>query len=464
MEYKYYGHFTTKEKHIFKELIFHSSMIYNKVNWYFLNHKFDAKMQPNIVRYLCNHDEDGKYFSQRQCGEIVENLINNWVAFFEAHKEWKKNPRRFTGKPKRPRCHKTSEKMNSIVFGIKTISGLDGVKNGRNGKGVIRNNKIYLSLSKKSKIKFKAEWLEVNLFNFKFPIGLEKSLINLQQIRLSYDKKQKRYYLAFVYRAKKNNLAVDSFDTMAIDFGQNNFATVVFDYSKDRYILDGKELKSKIAYINGKISKYQSKEMKKLKGDNKKYKNSKRINELYKYWNNFSFTYTHKVSRKIINLALDHKCKTIVIGDFKGVKFRKKHMKYFLTMPHTTLLRQIKYKAKMSGIEVRMQNEAYTSGCSCIDDYKISKECYNKKRRKKRGDFVTNNGFHINADVNGAYNILRRNLNNIPHCLEEKIAINIYITYLNLLLLSSGFKGNSALMSGNVKKPIYIFSPVLIHL
>lgn len=49
MEYKYYGHFTTKEKHIFKELIFHSSMIYNKVNWYFLNHKFDAKMQPNIV-------------------------------------------------------------------------------------------------------------------------------------------------------------------------------------------------------------------------------------------------------------------------------------------------------------------------------------------------------------------------------------------------------------------------------
>ena len=64
-----------------------------------------------------------------------------------------------------------------------------------------------------------------------------------------------------------------------------------------------------------------------------------------------------------------------------------------------------------------------------------------KREEKKRGVFVTNNGFHINADVNGAYNILRRYLkeqlnqkNNIPHCLVEDIYKNLYLTYLNIYI------------------------------
>ena len=106
-----------------------------------------------------------------------------------------------------------------------------------------------------------------------------------------------------------------------------------------------------------------------------------------------------------------------------------------------------------------MINESYSSGCSCIDDYEISKKCYNKKRRKKRGNFVTNNGFNLNADVNGAYNILRRYLkNNIPHCLIEDTYKNLYLTYLNMYLR---FKGNATL-TGGLNRIIY--SPVLIHL
>ena len=183
------------------------------------------------------------------------------------------------------------------------------------------------------------------------------------------------------------------------------------------------------------------------------------MKKLYNYWKNYTWTYIHKCSSKTIKKALENKCNTIVIGDFKGVKRNKKHMKYFATIPYVTLINQIKYKAKKSGIKVVMINESYTSGCSCIDDYEISKECYNKKRRKKRGDFVTNNSFHINADVNGAYNILRKYLNNnIPRCLVEDTYKNLYLTYLNIHL---GFKGNATLMGG-VSKILY--SPVLIHL
>ena len=457
--YKYYGNFTAKENYMFRQLVFNSSMIYNKVNWYFLKNGFDSKLQPQIVRKLSYEDQNGKYFTTQECARIVDNLINDWKSFFAAIKEYKKNPKKFTGKPRRPKCQKVKDKMNKVIFDGGTILGLAGIKNNKNNtKGVIRNNKIGFSLSKKAKRKFKIKNLEVNLSNFKFPKGLNKNLSNLQQVRICYDKKIERFYLAFIYRIEVSTIDITNNDIMAIDLGQNNLITGVFNKSSYRFILDGKELKSKIAYVNSRISKLQSKEMKKLKSY-KNFKLTKKIKKLYNYWRNYVWTYIHKCSSRTIKIALENNCNTIVIGDFKGIKRNKKHMKYFATIPYVTLIDQIKYKAKRSGIKVIMINESYTSGCSCIDDYVISKKCYNKKRRKKRGNFVTNNGFNINADVNGAYNILRKYLkNDIPHCLIKDTYKNLYLTYLNMYLR---FKGNSAL-TGGLSKVIY--SPVLIHL
>ena len=459
--YKYYGNFTAKENYIFRQLIFNSSMIYNKVNWYFLNHKFNSKLQPQIVRALSYKDQNGKYFTTSECAKIVDNLINDWKSFFAADKEYRKNPKKFTGKPRRPKCQKVKDKMNEVIFDKNTILGLGSVK-ANNKTKVIRNNKIGFSLSKKAKRKFKMKNLEVNLSNFKFPKGLNENLSNLQQIRICYDKKNERFYLAFVYRIEVSEIDTTiNNDIMAIDLGQNNLITGVFNKSSYRFILDGKELKSKITYVNSRMARLQSKEMKKSKSS-KNFKLTKKMKKLYNYWRNYTWTYIHKCSNETIKIALKNKCNTIVIGDFKGIKRNKKRMKYFATIPYVTLINQIKYKAKRSGIKVVMINESYTSGCSCIDDYEISKECYNKKRRKKRGDFVTNNGFHINADVNGAYNILRKYLkNNIPHCLLIDAYKNMILYCVNIILMCRGFKGNAALTSGLSK---ILYSPVLIHL
>ena len=458
--YKYYGNFTAKENYIFRQLVFNSTMIYNKVNWYFLKNGFNSKLQPQIVRKLSYEDQNGKYFTTQECAKIVDGLINDWKSFFAAIKEYKKNPKKFTGKPRRPKCQKIKDKMNEVIFDAGTISGLVGAKNNKkNAKGVINDNKISLTLSKKARRKFKIKRLEVSVSNFKFPKGLNKNLSNLQQVRICYDKKIERFYLAFIYRIEVSVInTTNNNDIMAIDLGQNNLITGVFNKSSYRFILDGKELKSKIAYINSRMSTLQSKEMKKLK-DSSNFKLTKKMKKLYNYWRNYAWTYIHKCSSKTIKIALENNCSTIVIGDFKGIKRNKKHMKYFVTIPYVTLINQIKYKAKRSGIKVVMINESYTSGCSCIDDYVISKKCYNKKRRKKRGNFVTNNGFNINADVNGAYNILRKYLkNDIPHCLVKDTYKNLYLTYLNMYLR---FKGNTAL-TGGLNGIIY--SPVLIHL
>ena len=218
--YKYYGNFTAKENYIFRQLVFNSSMIYNKVNWYFLHHKFNSKLQPQIVRALSYKDQNGKYFITSECGKIVDGVINDWKSYFAARDEYRKNPKKFTGKPRRPKCQKVKDKMNEVIFDQNTITGLMDAKNKKNRKNpkrVITNNKISLTLSKKAKRKFKMKRLEVGVSNFKFPKGLNENLSNLQQVRICYDKKIERFYLAFIYRIEVSVLDTNNNDIMAID-------------------------------------------------------------------------------------------------------------------------------------------------------------------------------------------------------------------------------------------------------
>ena len=68
----------------------------------------------------------------------------------------------------------------------------------------------------------------------------------------------------------------------------------------------------------------------------------------------------------------------------------------------------IQYKSQLVGIEVILTDEAYTSKCSALDDEPICKHPTYLGKRVKRGLFLSSTGIKINADVNGAMNILRK--------------------------------------------------------
>ena len=74
------------------------------------------------------------------------------------------------------------------------------------------------------------------------------------------------------------------------------------------------------------------------------------------------------------------------------------------------LIQQIQYKSQLVGIEVTIQEESYTSKCSALDLETIGKheDHVYAGTRVKRGLFKTALGLLINADVNGALNILRK--------------------------------------------------------
>ena len=69
---------------------------------------------------------------------------------------------------------------------------------------------------------------------------------------------------------------------------------------------------------------------------------------------------------------------------------------------------KIKYKAENVGIKVIETEESYTSGTSFLDYESPIKDNYDKSRRVKRGLFKSNGGELINADLNGAYQIIKK--------------------------------------------------------
>lgn len=79
----------------------------------------------------------------------------------------------------------------------------------------------------------------------------------------------------------------------------------------------------------------------------------------------------------------------------------------FVQIPHVT------YKAELVGIQVIRTEESDTSKCSFLDDEPVKKHKQYQGKRINRGLFQAGDGRRINADVNGAMNIMRKVFPNV---------------------------------------------------
>jgi putative transposase len=86
----------------------------------------------------------------------------------------------------------------------------------------------------------------------------------------------------------------------------------------------------------------------------------------------------------------------------------------FVAVPHARFIAMLTYKAELVGIQVLVTEERYTSKASFLDadplpifDPAQPAPAFSG-RRVKRGLYRAADGRHINADVNGAYNIMRK--------------------------------------------------------
>jgi IS605 OrfB family transposase len=267
------------------------------------------------------------------------------------------------------------------------------------------------------------EQFKVESLNFALPEKVQNllDLESLQQVRITYDRSLKQWYLIIIYNKDSRELPGGYDNIMSIDLGSANLAAISFLHHENSYLISGRPLRSMISHSNQQIARLQGIAMS-MHGS-KKHKNTKAINKLYSHRNNYTKDYLHKVSRRIVDKAYENSCNTIVIGDIKDIKQSMDYNKLFVQLPLRMLRDMIIYKARLLGIQVETVSEAYTSGCSALDMESLNRMSYNKSRRMKRGQFRSEKGIMINADINGSLNILRRYIaaKDIKQCIPRLI-------------------------------------------
>lgn len=315
--------------------------------------------------------------------QVLRLLETNWKSFFRSIKDWSKNKDKYLGKPKLP---KYKPKDGKMVLPL------------TNQQVRVKGNLLHFP---KSFWGFTVKLRCITLDDFE----------KINQVRVV--PKGQSFCLEVVYSISvESELCSDNGRYMSIDLGLDNLATVVTNTGLNPIIVNGKGLKSDNQYYNKKKAHCQSvaKQM-----NNQHYTN--RLYRLTQKRNLKVEDYLHKASRYIVDFALEHQINIIVIGNNKNWKqsssLGKVTNQAFVSIPHQKLIDKICYKAELCGIQVILTEESYTSGTSFLDAELPQKEFYNKKRRAQRGLFISNNGIKINADVNAAFQIMKKVFPNV---------------------------------------------------
>lgn len=309
--------------------------------------------------------------------QILRLLDKNWKSFFKSIKDWAKHKEKYLGKPKMPKYLKKSSNYILIMTN----------QNCKLHDGYIKFPKVFDGFTIKPKF-----------------IG-KQNAAGLQQVR--FIPRRGKIIAEVVYTIHGVEKLADNGRYIGIDIGVDNLATVANNVGASAFTINGRPLKSLNKHFNKLKSRYQG-ISKQINGKN----NTNRLDRLTDKRTAKINDYLHKASRYIINYCIQHDIHTIIIGQNKEWKQRsnigKVNNQTFVQIPFARLIEMIQYKAEECGIAVILTEEGYTSGTSFIDNEAPTKAFYNKSRRINRGMFVSNSGVKINADLNGAYQIIKK--------------------------------------------------------
>lgn len=391
--------------------------LYNLGNYYInMNYEIMEKyLNWYDTKWMLKASEPFKRLPAQVAQNVLKYLHLSWKSYFSAIKDWKKNPKKYKRRPNPPRyLRKDGEYI--ACFNHQHIPQKKQLSK--------EKMKRYLHFPKKADLD---------------PIEIETCYSDLQQVRII--PKNDIYNLEIVYNhIKTQDLKLDNDRMIAIDLGVNNLACIVNNIGLKPFVINGKPLKSTNHFYNKGISRLQTEMSKRMfneckqtfigkiyKKDGKltkkfisylernakrKLQQTRKMKKLRRIRNNKIKDYIHKASRYIINYCIENNIGTIIIGRNNNWKQKinigKKNNQNFVQIPFNVLIKKIQYKTELIGINIEIITEEYTSLCSFLDNEKIGKHKKYAGKRIKRGLFKASDDRLINADVNGAYNILRK--------------------------------------------------------
>lgn len=325
-------------------------------------------------KMIMGNNIDHRALSGSSSQQILMALDKNLKSYFSAIKAWKRNNKKFTGCPKFPRYKHKTRGRNIFSYSYAQFKH--------------KGDLIYFP--KKERLS---------------PLITRCKEETVKQVR--FIPKPDCYIIEVVYESVSKEQLHDNNRIMSIDLGVNNLASIVTNVSNKPILIDGRRLKSINQYYNKKRSNIQQ-QIKKINGK----ENSRRLMSLTRKRNNKVKDYIHKASKEIINICLKEDITTLVVGHNDGwkqnVNLGKRNNQNFVSIPFEMFISMLRYKSERQGLRFVEVNESHTSKCSSFDLESVGHHDIYVGRRIRRGLFRTRNGVLINADVNGAYNIMRK--------------------------------------------------------
>ena len=374
------------------ELCFKSKNLYNAALFEFRQSYFDKEVDTlnwqNLNRiFNQNNQFDYRELPSKVSNTVLKKLGNNISSFWSLVKkpDYKKKVRL----PKY--LHKTDGRF-IVEFNKQTFSN----------KRDEDNNLIICKSS----------------LNLKIPTKVE----NPQQIRIV--PKTGCYLIEVVYEIKENKIKQNQ-RVASIDLGLNNLATVVTNDGDNPILISGGKIKSINQYYNKITSKKKA-----LLPYN--VFTSKSLDRLWLKRNNKISYEIHKITKFLANYFDERDVSKVIIGNNSGwkngINLGRRNNQNFVSIPYSKFINQLTYKCQLLGIEVITREESYTSKASFLDydeipNYKDEIKPKFSGKRIKRGLYKSTTR-KINADVNGAYNIMAKENPNYIIGKREQLGFN----------------------------------------
>jgi putative transposase len=226
------------------------------------------------------------------------------------------------------------------------------------------------------------------------------------EMRLVWDRAGRRYKWHCVVEDGLDPSEPPGNAVAAVDLGEVHPAAVTD--GKEGMVFTARALRSLSQYTNKRLAEIQS-------VLSRKEKHSRRYQRLLARKSRFlakqkrkRTDIEHKVSRSVVNYAVERGVGTLVIGDVRdaadGVDYGKKSNQKISNWSHGKVRNYIEYKAVAAGIQTVLVNEAYTSQ-TCPNP-----NCLHKIKPKGRVYRCPACGFVGHRDIVGASNLLSRHV------------------------------------------------------
>ena len=358
--------------------------IYNVRQHYFTEGEF-LKYEKNYT--LLKNSPNYKALNSNMAQQILKEVDGSFQSFFGLLKLVKQGKYAFTD-CKLPH-YLPKDGYTTLIIGFVRLKG----------------NQLILPFSNSFKKTHKSVEITIP------PILLDKTI---KEIRIIPKANARFFEIQYIYEAECIQRNLNTNNALALDLGINNLVTAVSN-SGQSFIIDGKRLKSINQWFNKENARLQS--IKDKQHFSKKPTNRQKA--VARNRNNKVNDYMNKTVRRVIDYCIINNIGTLVVGYNETFQHNshigKQNNQNFVNIPYGQLRNKLEYLCKLNDIVFVKQEESYTSKSSFWDRDDLPvynadnpKEYPFSGRRLHRGLYKTASGKTINADVNGALNIMRK--------------------------------------------------------